>query len=196
MARCPPELLISTIKRLVLAHGVRELVVERNAFQGFLTNSADLREFCYTNGCLLNPHYTGSQKWDEDLGVASLAPLFLSCADHDVAADTWSPRPLEKRLITLPNPKFANFVDALTSQLCAWQPEANKRKQRGPTDLVMALWMASIGIQRVLDQAKNTPKHLANPFLTRADARSRGVVNLHEMREAQLRRETEVSFYA
>lgn len=195
-ARMPPEQMIAKIKELCTRYKVREAIVERNAFQSFITNSSDLREFMYANGTLLNPHYTGSQKWDESLGVASLAPLFLSCAEHDLAADTWEPRPVEKRLITLPNPKFSVFVDALTTQLTTWQPKDGQRQQHTKTDLVMALWMANIGIQKVLDHSKNTPRHLANPFITRADAATRAVVNLSEMRDQQLRRQTEVSFYA
>jgi hypothetical protein len=194
MARCPPELLIATIKGFVTKYNVRELIVERNAFQGFLTNSADLRDFCYRAGCLLNPHYTGAQKWDENLGVAALAPLFLSCATHDPHTDEWKVRPVEDRLITLPNPKFAGFVDALTTQLSAWQPREGVRAQKALTDLVMALWMASLGIQKVLDRALNVPRHLPNEFLPRADYGERAVVNLHELAEAQLRREHEVSY--
>lgn len=194
-ARMPPEQLIEKIKSLVVAHNVRELVVEENAFQSFLVRNQELRDFCFTRGCLLTGHYTGARKWDENLGVASLAPLFLSAAEHDLATDKWTPRPVLKHLISLPAPKFSTFVDELTNQLTTWQPREHQRQQHTKTDLVMALWFANIGIQKVIDQARNVPRHTKNEFLTRADAGARGVYNLHELREKQLRQQYEVSFY-
>jgi hypothetical protein len=186
MAKTPPALLISTMKSLILKHQVREMVVERNAFQGFLSRNEDLRAFCFANGCLLTEHYTGAQKWDENLGVAALAPLFLSCATHDLERDVWTPTPFEQHLISLPNPKFSSFVDALITQLTTWQPRTGR--QLTVTDMVMALWFANIGIQKVIDHARNAPRHLDNQFATRADVRSRAVVNLQSIREEKLRR--------
>jgi hypothetical protein len=195
-AKCPPELLVGKIKEFVTRYGVREAVVERNAFQGFLTRQRDLLDFCYANNCLLTEHYTGAQKWDENLGVSSMAPWFMSCAEHDLERDVWTRRPTEFHQISLPNPKFASFVDELVTQLTTWQPRTGQAKQHTLTDLVMACWFASIGIQKVLDRAKNTPRHLPNPFLTRADASRQTVVNLAEMIERKARREVEVSFAA
>ena len=145
------------------------------------------------DGCLLTGHYTGAKKWDENLGVQSLAPLFLSCATHDPSTDRWDTRPVVHHLISLPNPRFSTFVDELTTQLVTWQPREGQRQQLTKTDLVMALWFANIGIQKVLDRARNVPRHTSNQFLARADARQQGVYNLHEMREAQLRGEHVVS---
>jgi hypothetical protein len=195
MARTPPELLIQKIMHFVQAYNVREVLVERNAFQGFLSRQQVLRDFCYSHGALLTEHYTGAQKWDDDLGVSAMSPLFLSCADHDPVADTWTRRPTENHLISLPAPKFSTFVDEMVTQLTTWQPRVNKRAQHTKTDLVMALWFANIGVQKVIDQAKNVPRFMSNEFITRADARQRNVVNLHELREAQLRGVQEVSFH-
>jgi hypothetical protein len=194
MARCPPELFLAKIRDFVQRYRCKEAVIERNAFQGFVTNSADLREFMYANGCLLNPHTTGQNKHDEDLGVAAMSGLFLSCADHNAAEDTWDRKPVEKHLISLPNPRFSTFVDALIQQLTMWYPRAQKKGQL--TDLVMAFWMANLAIQKVVDHARNAPRHMNNQFLPRADARKRAVVNLAEMRDAMLREtEREVSFH-
>jgi ribosomal protein L7/L12 len=186
VAKMQPERLISQIMQFVDKYAIREVVVERNAFQGFLSRNESLRAYCYSKGCLLTEHYTGAQKWDENLGVAALAPLFLSCANHDLVADRWTPTPFDKHLISLPNPKFSTFVDSLITQLTTWQPRTGR--QITVTDLVMALWFANIGIQKVIDHARNAPRHLDNPFITRADARSRNVVNLQSMREDMLRR--------
>lgn len=192
MNRTPPELLIHKLKSFIEQYKCREAIVEVNAFQGFLARSAALRDFCFAHGCLLVEHQTGSRKWDEDLGVSSMSPLWLSCADHDLSTDTWTPRPRDKHLISLPNPRFATFVDQLITQLTTWQPQATRRMQQTPTDLVMACWFANIAIQKVLDQARNVARHMANPFLPRADERSRAVVNLQQMREEALVRGSDV----
>lgn len=193
-AKMPPEQMLDKIKAFIVEHNVRELVIEENAFQSFLVRNQALRDFCFSHGCLITGHYTGARKWDENLGVASLAPLFLSCAEHDRDSDKWTPRPVVDRLITLPNPKFSGFANELITQLITWQPREGARQQVTKTDLVMALWFASIGVQKVLDQARNVPRHTANPFLTRADARTQTVVNLHELRDKQLRDEHVFSF--
>jgi hypothetical protein len=186
LAKCPPEMLLQKIEHFVRTYNCREAVIEKNAFQGFITNLASLRDFMFAQGCLLNPHQTGSNKWDSDLGVASMSPLFLSCADHDLQTDTWTKRPTDKHLISLPNPKFSGgWLDALTTQLINWQPLENKRAQSGPTDTVMALWMANLGIQKELDKARNRATHLANEFLPRMDYAKRNVVNLAQMIEAK-----------
>ena len=188
MGKCPPELLMMKLKGFVEKYKCREAVVEKNGFQGFLSRDASLREFCFAHGCLLTEHQTGIQKWDESLGVSSMAPLFLSCATHDMENDQWTPTPFDKHLISLPNPKFASFVDALVSELTTWQPREGQGKQITTTDTVMSLWFAMIGIQKVIDHARNAPRHLDNPFLPRAEKRSQATVNLSEMREAMLMR--------
>jgi hypothetical protein len=186
MGNCPPAMLIAKIKEFVEKYRCREAVIERNGFQGFLSRNEELREFMYAHQCLLTEHWTGSVKWDEDLGVQSLAPLFLSCATHDPKEDRWEPVPdRAKHLIDLPNPRFSTFVEDLVVQLGQWQPRAKLAKGQ-LTDLVMALWFASIGIQKVLDHAKAAPKHMHNPFLPRAEQRQRSVVNLAQLAEATL----------
>jgi hypothetical protein len=76
-----------------------------------------------------------------------MAPWFLSCAEHDVETDEWTRRPTEFHAISLPNPKFSGgWLEMLTTQLTTWQPRETKRAQTTPTDAVMAMWFASIGI--------------------------------------------------
>lgn len=186
-ARMPPDEMIAKIQAFIQKYNVRELVCERNAFQGFLTRQSALRDFCFSHSCLLTEHYTGAQKWDDDLGVSSMAPWFSSCADYDPLTDQWWPRPVEKHQISLPAPRFSTFVDTLTTQLVTWQPRSGQRQQKTATDLVMALWFASIGIQKIIDRARNVPRHMNNEFLPRAEARGQTVVNLNQLLEAQLR---------
>lgn len=195
-ARMPPEQFMAKMRSLIETYKCREVVIETNAVQGFIARQRDFLDFCYAHSCLLTEHMTGGRKWDPDLGVSSMAGWFLSCADHDLVTDQWVKRPVDKHQISLPNPKFASFVDTLVTQLTTWQPREGQRAQHTPTDGVMALWFASIGIQKVLDQAKNVPRHLHNEFLPRGEARARQVVNLQELRDKQLRGEVEVDFYA
>jgi hypothetical protein len=102
-----------------------------------------------------------------------MAPWFLSCAEHDVEKDEWTRRPTEFHAISLPNPKFSGgWLEMLTTQLTTWQPRETKRAQTTPTDAVMAMWFASIGIQRAIDQARNVPRHITTPFPRAATART------------------------
>lgn len=193
--KCPPELFMSKMRGFIERYRCREVVIETNAVQGFIARQQDFRDFCFANGTLISEHITGGNKWDADLGVSSMAPWFMSTGVHDPETDKWVRRPTEFHQISLPAPKFSSFVDTLTQQLTAWQPREGQRQQKSPTDAVMALWFASIGIQKVIDQGRNVPRHLSNPFLPRADARQRQVVNLQELVEARLRRETEIPFH-
>jgi hypothetical protein len=194
-AKCPPDLFMAKMRNFISTHGCREVVVESNAVQGFISRSQAFKDYCYTNGCLIREHMTGGNKWDEDMGVASMAPWFLGCAEHDVENDTWTRRPTEFHPISLPNPKFAGgWLEMLTTQLTTWQPKERQRSQSTPTDMVMSCWFASLGIQRAIDQGRNVPRHIANPFATRGDRKDRVVVNLQEAIEQKLRGQAEVSF--
>lgn len=195
-AKCPPDLFMHKMRGFITRYQCREVVIETNAVQGFIARQQDFRDFCFTNSCLIREHMTGGNKWDPDLGVASMSPWFQGCAEHDPETDVWTRRPTEFHPISLPNPKFSGpWLDMLTTQLTTWQPRENKRNQTTPTDAVMALWFSSLGIQRAIDQGRNTPRHINNPFLTRGDRKDRVVVNLQELREQQLRREYEVPFH-
>jgi hypothetical protein len=194
-AKCPPDEFMHQMRSLITRHGCREVVVETNAVQGFIARQQDFRDFCFTNGCLIREHMTGGNKWSEELGVASMAPWFLGCAEHDPETDEWTRRPTDVHPISLPNPKFAGqWLEMLTTQLTTWQPRENKRAQLTPTDAVMALWFSSLGIQRAVDQGRNVPRHIANPFATRGDQKGRVVVNLQDAIEQQLRGQHELSF--
>jgi hypothetical protein len=194
-AKCPPDEFMARMRNLITAHKCREVVIETNAVQGFIARQQDFRDFCHGNSCLIREHQTGGNKWDPDLGVSSMAPWFLTCADHDPETDRWTRRPTESHAISLPNPKFSGtWLDMLLTQLTTWQPRESKRLQTTPTDAVMALWFASIGIQRAVDQQRNVPRHVTNPFATRGDLRGRVVVNLQDAIEQKLRRQVEVPY--
>jgi hypothetical protein len=70
-----------TVKRLTEMYGIHEWVIERNAFQRFLTQDEELKSFLRSHGCKLTEHYTNENKYDSDFGIATMAPLFLSCGE-------------------------------------------------------------------------------------------------------------------
>ncbi|MDQ3222060.1 MAG: hypothetical protein M3Q75_01065 [Gemmatimonadota bacterium] len=172
-ANCTPALMKDTIKRLTLTHRVQEWVIERNAFQRFLTQDDELRSWLNAHGALLREHYTiGQNKFDEDYGVAAMAPLFESCWEHTEEG------PMRRDgggLIDLPNPAMAGFCTDLIEQLVTWQPQARKRQL---TDMVMALWFTEIAFRRILDNSSSMPDHMPNRFATRGGRRQRHVVDL------------------
>jgi hypothetical protein len=103
-------------------------VIEKNAFQLFLTQDEGIRTFLASRGVILREHYTGRNKIDADYGVASMAPLFGQL-DGEGKAVVVDP------IIHLPSTSVSEGTKALVEQLITWSPAT-----RNKTDLVMALW--------------------------------------------------------
>ena len=178
-ANCPPLMMREKIVEFTRRYNIKEWVIERNAFQRYLTQDETLKRELFGLGCILREHWTGSNKYDEDFGVMSMAPLFLSCVDP-VEGDPWRRRK-GGGLIDLPNRQFSTFVDELVEQLITWAPSGNKRTVL--SDLVMALWFCEIAFKRLLDNGRSAPKHSDNPFLPRRGKARRQSVNLAALRE-------------
>jgi hypothetical protein len=89
----------------------------------------------------------------------------------------------ETALIELPSAKQNAWVASLINQLVTWQPSGLKAGHK--TDLVMALWFTEIAARRLLDRGRSFPTHLNNPFLSKARGRTRQVIDLAAIREAQ-----------
>lgn len=105
-------------------------IVEKNAFQLFLTRDETIRQYLANRGVSLVEHYSGSNKLDPDFGVASLAPLF------------------SERMISLPSSHNAEGMKALVEQLITWRPGAKGKDL--VQDLPMALWFAEIKAREVV----------------------------------------------
>ncbi len=147
-------------------------VIEKNAFQLFLTRDEEINKFLQSRGIRLVQHYTGKNKLDLEYGVASLAQLF----------GTFGPdgKPAKDSLLELPRPE-SEGVKALIEQLITWAPDT-RNKQDGP----MALWMAETQLRDYVNQSGaygNT--FIKNPFATPNDLAKRQVVNLEEYAEKQ-----------
>ena len=148
-------------------YGPTEWVVEKNAFQSFLTQDEGIRLHLSSKGVILREHHTGANKWDAGFGVASMSTLFGT-----VQADGKHHR---DNLIHLPSDQTEN-VKALIEQLITWSPTT-----KGKTDMVMALWFCEIRAREWLNYGQYSKHHMNNPFLSRAEKAKRTVVNLDDL---------------
>jgi hypothetical protein len=148
-------------------YGPSEWIVERNAFQSFLTQDEGIKAHLATRGVILREHHTGNNKWDAGFGVASMSTLFgTKQADGRHHRDN---------LIHLPSDQTEN-VKSLIEQLITWSPTT-----KGKTDMVMALWFCEIRAREMLNQGLHQTHHMKNPFLSNAEKRKRMVINIDEM---------------
>lgn len=165
-----PSEIRTLIKDWTVKYGIQEWRIEKNAFQGMLTQDEDVRSFLNSRGCVLREHHTGTNKWDIDFGVASLATLF----------DGYNAIP-PRHHIDLPTTAgggHAEMVKQLVEQLITWAPET-----KGKTDIVMALWFAEIRAREIVDSLAGV-YHLPNRYLSARGQDKRVVVNLDDYWQA------------
>jgi hypothetical protein len=144
-----------------------EWIVEKNAFQSFLTQDEGIRANLASRGVLLREHHTGNNKWDSGFGVASMSTLF-GTKQHDGKHH-------RDNLIHLPSDQTEN-IKALIEQLITWSPTT-----KGKTDMVMALWFCEIRAREMLNQGIHATHHMKNPFLSRYEQGKRTVINIDEL---------------
>ena len=150
-------------------------VIEKNAFQLFLTQDEQINEFLASRGIRLVSHYTGANKMDLEYGVASLAPLFGQLDQVGKFIKGTS-------LIELPRTDNEG-VKALIEQLITWSP-GTKNKQDGP----MALWFVETQIRDYVNQSgAHGSTWVRNPFATPRDLAKRQVVDLEQFAQLQQR---------
>ena len=167
ITRPTPAMIRDLIFNWTSIYGPSEWIVERNAFQSFLTQDEGIRSHLSTRGVILREHHTGNNKWDAGFGVASMSTLF----------GTKQPDGKHHRdnLIHLPSDQTEN-VKALIEQLITWSPTT-----KGKTDMVMALWFCEIRAREMLSYGQYARHHLKNPFLSKAEQQKRVVINIDEM---------------
>lgn len=148
-------------------------VIEKNAFQLFLTQDEQINEFLASRGIRLISHYTGANKMDLEYGVASLAPLFGQIDQEGKSVKGTN-------LIELPRTDNES-VKALIEQLITWSP-GTKNKQDGP----MALWFVETQLRDYVNQAgAHGQTWVKNPFATPMDLAKRTVIDLEEFQRRQ-----------
>lgn len=160
--RATPHWIRQTIKDLTETFGLHEWVIERNAFQAYLTQDNELREWLGDRGVRLTEHTThGANKWNVDYGVASIAPVF------------------EAGFIELPATHVSEACKHLVEQFVTWAPETKNK-----TDLVMAVWFAEIRAREIIhanSPAKGQHNFVSNRFSTRRSRSNQVVVHLADL---------------
>mgnify|MGYP006269570487 CR=1 FL=1 len=143
-------------------------VIERNAFQLFLTQDEQINDFLASRGVRLVSHYTGANKMDLEYGVASLAPLFGQFDSQEKFVKG-------SNLLELPRTDNEG-VKALIEQLITWSP-GTKNKQDGP----MALWFVETQLRDYVNKMGSYGSTwVRNPFATPNDLSKRQVIDLEE----------------
>lgn len=153
-----PDQTRQLIKDWTDRYGIHEWRIEKNAFQGFLTQDTEVRTFLAQRGVTLTDHHTGGNKHDAEFGVAAMSHLF------------------EMGQIRLPRASN-EAAKALVSQLIAWQPKLPKGAK---TDTVMALWFAELRCQELVATAAGG-MHQTSIFQTRGDRARQVVVSYDEL---------------
>lgn len=160
-----PEDIFNKIKELTIAYNINEWRIEKNAMNMMVTQDRDINQFLRSRGTLLREHFTGSNKWDADFGVASMSGLFEG-ADRG------------NHLIRLPR-KNSEGVKALIEQLTTWEPTAPGQRTKRKTDCVMALWFAEIAARDVLETSGGTSLEIRNPYRSARDEAKRMTIDLN-----------------
>lgn len=181
-AGCSPRTMREKVKELTDKHGINEWVIERNAFQKFLTDDPELLQFFQSRGVKRTAHNTGMEKRDPDFGVMSMPPLFESTGEPQRNGGGFYRRVLNGDLIELPDDRQSQVFSTLVSQLIAWEPSGPV--QRVKTDLVMALYFCEIAFKKIVSRNREAPHHLENRFASRERLRDRQVINLSDWRAA------------
>ena len=164
-----PEEMRQLIKDWILRYKLTEYRIEKNSFQSFLTNDRELNEFATRHNCIIKPHFTGVNKYDSDFGVASMAPMFANWHEGN-------------NLIELPSLHGNHAVGQLVEQLVSWQPGMHKKLK---TDIVMALWFASLACNDRDILGDYQQHHIKNPFTSPRDRERQHVIRIDEYIQAQ-----------
>jgi hypothetical protein len=145
------------------------IVVEKNAFQLFLTKDEAIRDFLASRGIVFREHFTGNNKWDVDFGVASMAPLFGTTNENKFVRNS--------NLIDLPSTFSSEGVKALINQLIVWKPDMKKGQ---PFDMVMALWFCEIVIREWVERNNSGQKYMQSKWHSMKQLNTRYIVDLDE----------------
>jgi hypothetical protein len=106
---------------------VTDVVIEQMNFQKGLVTDERLMALKHLHGFNVSGHLTGWNKYDENIGVASMAESFI----QEQILLPWADDALTR-----------NMIGELVRQLKAWKPKARGNKLR--QDMVMALWFVWI----------------------------------------------------
>jgi terminase large subunit-like protein len=167
-------------KRGTRPHELRELIrswtdryriaewrIEKNAFQGSILQDDELKTYLYGRGCVMTGHFTGSNKWESNYGVSSMATLFHGSATGN-------------NMIRLPSRYQSEGARKLVEELTTWNPipaGTRRHTQAGHWDTTMALWFAEIRCREIM-QGEGSQFHLGNEFLGARDQEDQFVIDV------------------
>jgi hypothetical protein len=168
-----PARIRELIESWTVKYNPQAWVIEKNAFQLFLTQDEQINSFLASRGVRLISHYTGANKMDLEYGVASMGPLFGQLDQQNKFIKGTN-------LLELPRTDNEG-VKSLIEQLVTWSP-GTKNKQDGP----MALWFVETQIRDYVNTAGRFGETwVRNPFATPHDLAKRQVVDLEEFARRQ-----------
>jgi hypothetical protein len=157
-----PQMIKNLIRAWTDKYNPNAWVIEKNAFQLYLTRDEEIRSFLANRGVAMMEHYSGSNKLDPDFGVASVAPLF------------------SEQMIELPSSHNSEGVKALIEQLVTWMPGVKGKDLK--QDLPMALWFAELRARSMMDQhTMKSVSHYSSRYMPRYRKRAQNVVYLDEL---------------
>jgi hypothetical protein len=168
---------IEQLRYFTELYNVREWRIEKNAVQEFIVQLDEIRNYLAGRGCRLVPHSTTKNKYDANMGVETLAPLFDSCVDE--IDGRLVPKPKGAGLIELPSTEKSSAVQELCNQLQLWEPEQKRLVQ----DLVMALWFAELGVRQHLLGGIGNRSHMPSKFTARGAIAKRSTISVEELHE-------------
>ena len=166
-----PKDIFDKIKELTVTYRINEWRIEKNAMNMMVTQDEDINQFLRVRGCALREHFTGSNKWDADFGVASMSSLFDG---YDRGTN----------LIRLPR-ATSEGVKALIEQLTTWEPMPPGVKTKKKTDCVMALWFAEIAARDLMNNLGSTIS-MHNEFASARDRREHVMIDLEFAHQADI----------
>lgn len=161
-------------------YGPQEWVIEKNAFQIFLTADEQINHFLASKGCKMVPHYTSSQRVDPEFGIASMAPLFGTM--EKVSPKSTQVKHSGNNLIELPTTHNNESLAKLCEQLIVW--DVNVKPKYRKQDAVMALWFAELRAREMLERGySNDSFFMDGMFTSGRDRSTRGVIDLNEWQQ-------------
>ncbi len=167
-----PDDIFDKIKEMTVKYGMNEWRIEKNAMNLMVTQNRDIKNFLGARGCLLREHFTGSNKWDADFGVASMSVLFEGYEQGN-------------NLIHLPSRSSGEGVKMLIEQLTTWEPTPPGVKTKKKIDTVMALWFAEIRARELIGEMDNV-FHVSNEYQSARDKERTITIDLDYMAQAEL----------
>lgn len=162
-----PSWYLERIKEIVPVYGIKEIVIESNAYASWLIHDEAIVAYCRDAGVKILPHRTGNNKSDPDFGVASMSSLFGTSRrkDDGHGNPTGGEMHAGDNVIHIPDPDFSPGVKAFIDQLLVWVPGKSGGRLR--QDGVMAAWFCELRARIYINGGdRKQQHHVPNKYLS------------------------------